>query len=490
MPAKFLAIAALAAAGCTFEWSSNTPSFPLEGEPPALSSFQKLNLMPAGRAARMTGPDGATWTAFCEFSVGSGSRNCLRMHLVRLGAPGEAPAEEIVTSSEGFAVHDHELYEMHDDKDAMTRTITLHRPGDAPSSDVAFTVPIGRALLYANDNGASDVFAYWVLDPATTSYDVYRRDQAFHRKLPLPVGVDPTQPDAQNSFDFVLSSDGNTLVERQPDGTTTAYSTRDASQVALGTRPHDFFIDNKRGALVTIGDDGFRAVPLAGGPDVVLDPIGFDPPTLALRPAPFFRDRTLSQWPLPSTQFDFAFYARADGVWQVPLDGSAPPSLIQPGAARLIQLGPRGEVIYSHDPPSRYAGGAGDGWLGDRQLVERGRLGVFSGDGARYRFLEHAATLGTYGDLTSVGVAGGASITLGINVHFYDELPDGRVLAIENFVYSGNWNRLVVIDEVAGSKHWVVPSTSEFFLIPGGRELIANVVDGQGFDILRVPAPQ
>jgi hypothetical protein len=74
-------------------------------------------------------------------------------------------------------------------------------------------------------------------------------------------------------------------------------------------------------------------------------------------------------------------------------------------------------------------------------------------------------------------------------VHAYDELPDGRVLAIENHVYAGTWNRLVVIDEAAGQKRWVMPGTAEFFLVPGGRELIADVVDGLGYDIFRLPAP-
>ncbi len=481
----------LAGAGCTFQWSADQPIFPLTGTAPALGSFDKLNVMPgAGRAARMTGADGATWTAFCEFSTGGGNRSCVRMHLVRLGAPGDAPAEEFVDSTEGFATHDHVLYEMHDDTVAMTRTITLHRPGDPPASDAAFVVPIGRALLYTNDDGDSDVFVYWVEDQATTTYDVFRRDQTFHRQLPLPAGIDPTRPDGQTTFDFLLTSDGNTLVVREPDGTVTADSTLDEGMVPLGVRPPDFFLDNRRHALVTIGDDGFRSVPLAGGDDLVLDPTGFDPTTISLQAEPHFRDPTVGLFRAPlATDLDQAFYDRDGALWRVPLDGSVPPAVVQADGVRLLRLGPRAELIYSHDPSDRYAGGAGDGWLGDRSVMQRGRLVTFSGDGARIRFLENAATLGTYGDLTSVGVAGGAPVTLGINVHAYDELPDGRVLAIENHVYEGDWNRLVVIDEVGGVKHWVTPSAAEFFLVPGGRELIADVVDGLGYDILRVPAP-
>jgi hypothetical protein len=164
---------------------------------------------------------------------------------------------------------------------------------------------------------------------------------------------------------------------------------------------------------------------------------------------------------------------------------------VQPGAARLLTQGPNGEITFSKDPRNRYAGNAGDGWVGDWRFMERGRFARWSGDGARIHFLEHAATVGTYGDLTSVSVPGGAPRTLAINAHEYDELPDHRILAVENAVYAGAWNRLVVIDEAADTKHWVVPSAVDFFLVNNGSELVADVVSGaSGFDVVRVPAPK
>lgn len=39
----------------------------------------------------------------------------------------------------------------------------------------------------------------------------------------------------------------------------------------------------------------------------------------------------------------------------------------------------------------------------------------------------------------------GAADTLAINVRTFEDLPEGRILAIENRVCSGEWNRLVVI---------------------------------------------
>ena len=68
-------------ASCTFEWNSGAPPFPLSGDPPPLTSFEKLNTMPAARATIMQGPDGQPWVAFCEFWAGNitGSRNNERL---------------------------------------------------------------------------------------------------------------------------------------------------------------------------------------------------------------------------------------------------------------------------------------------------------------------------------------------------------------------------------------------------------------------------
>ena len=482
----------LAAAACTFEWNDQKVPFPLVGDPPALSGFQKLNHVPASRAALLTGSDGAPWAAFCEFwsgRLGEGgglggsiARNCKRMHLTRMGespwvGPGcgrtcvAALSTDEIIDADGFALHGRELYQMRDDAQALTRTVTLHRPGDPAPADASFTMPAGRALLYTNDDGAADVFVYWVLDPATTHYDVYRRDHRYQLALPLPAGIDPTRPEQAAGFDFLLSADGSALVVHQPSGRMTAYSTLDGSARELGTRPPAFVLDNLHDAVLTVGEDGFRSVPLSDGPDLVLAPTGFDPATLTLASGA-------------------AYYASGGSLWQVPLDGSAAAAAIAPGGARLLTLGPHGEIVYSRDPGTRYAGGAGDGWLGDGRLMERGRLLRFGQDGARVLFLEHAATIGTYGDLTSVALPDGAPVTLGLNVHAYRELPDHRVLAVENAVYAGSWNRLVVIDQAAGTKHWVVPSTVDFVLLPGAQDLIADVVSGaSGYDILRVPVP-
>jgi hypothetical protein len=458
----------VALSGCVYEWNGDQPPFPLTGNPPAASSFTRLNQVVAGRFSLMSGPDGASWAAFCEFwKMGSGNaaRNCGKMRLVRLGLPGDAPAEEAITA-DSFAIHGQELFEMRDDMTSKMRTVTMHRPGG--SDDVPFPFPSGKATLYVNDAGAADVFVYWLEDPSTTSVGVYRRDKQFQLNVPLPAGVDPTKlPPSQ--FDFLLSADGDHLVVRTGDGTMTSYSTTSDATVALGTRPSDWFIDDARQAVLTFGDDGIRSVPLDGSAERVLSPANIDVSTLSLV------DDTL-------------YYGDAGGLWQVLLDGSAPARLAQPGGVRLWAATP--QLTYSKDPRSKYAGGAGDGWVGDWRFMERGRFPRWSSDGARIHFLEHAATVGTYGDLTSVSVPGGAPRLLAVNTHEYDELPDHRILAVENAVYAGEWNRLVIIDEDANTKHWVVPSAVDFLLVNNGTELVADVVSGaSGYDIVRLPAP-
>jgi hypothetical protein len=470
--------ASLVAAGCTYEWNDTLPPFPLSGSAPSLASFDKLNQVVAGRPAKMTGPDGATWIAFCEFwpmGNGNSGRTCKKERLVRLGLPGEPSVEESI-DADSFSLHPQMLYEMRDDTMAMTRTVTLHRPGDPKSADASFQFPSGRALLVANDSGNADVFVYGVQPPkgGALTLGVYRRDKRFQRALPTPTNIDLTKEFDASAFDFYFTADGSALVVRDGDGNMISYSTLDDGKVALGMRPAAFAIDDDRRRVITIGKDGLRSVALDGSGERLLTATHIDLSTLTLD----FDDGAV-------------FYADTGGLMRVPLDGSAPPSLAQAGGARLWMLGPNGEVTYSRDSRSKYAGGAGDGWLGARRFMERGRQLRWSSDGARLHFLEHAATVGTYGDLTSVSAAGDAPRTLGINVHVWDELPDHRILAVENAVYSGAWNRLVVIDEVASTKHWLVPSTNDFMLVNDGTELIADVVSGaSGFDILRVPAPQ
>ena len=463
-----------ALAGCTFEWNSGAPPYPLTGEVPALDSFEKLNNVPAARASIVTGVDGAPWALFCEFWTGniSGSgnaRNCKRYHLHALGGTSvppcaprctEAAHTDELLDADAFAVRQKAIFLLRDAADGNSRTVVLHRYGDA--NDVAFVMPPGRAALVPDDE--ADVFVYWITEPPATHYDVFRRDRKYQLTLPVPSGANVMNP---GTFDLLLTRDGSALVVADPATGLTVYSTLDGSSMLLSpTAPTLFFIDDVNAAVVTAGDDGLRSIPLAGGPATVLsEKIG---DTLQVIGEDVF-------WP------DSA------GLFWVRLDGSVPPTLIAAGGARILATTPDGQVVYSRDSAIRYARGAGDGWIGDWRFMERGKSVQFAPDGKRLYFLEHAATVGDFGDLTSADL-GGLPQLLSINVHNFAVTGDGRVLAIENAVFAGAWNRLVVIDENANTKKWVVPSAADFVMVPGGDQMLVDVVSGaSGYDILRVP---
>jgi hypothetical protein len=467
---------------CNWDFTNAESPVQLLGNPPSLTSFDKLNTLPSTAAQLTEGPDGAPWTAFCEFrrsasEVAIGGRPCTRVHQVRLADP----AADEVLEADNVMLRYYSSFLIHEDATAKTRTITLHRPGDTPADEVSFPVTFGNYILRANDGGADDVFLYFLLDAKTTHYDIYRRDGLYHRVLPVPAGVDPAQP--QKTMAFLFTADGNTLVVRDADGKVTAYSTLDESQVALGARPPTLYVDDDDDGLLTVGDDGLRVVPLAGGSDHVLTTDAIDASTLR-------GDGNGNLW-----------YVDNGNLYRGSLDGSAPGVLVQPDAARLLFLGSNGEIIYSRDPGDRYVSGAGDGWLGDWNFMERGLRLRFNLPHTHLHFLEHAARLGIVGDLTSVALPpapdggigtgpGGPPVVLGLNVHDFHELPDGRILSVENHAYAGTWNRLVVIDETTLTAHWVVPAADQLFLVPGGKEMIVDVISGaSGYDILRVPIP-
>lgn len=468
----FLLLLTALLSACTFEWNGDDPGLPLTGTPPSLGSFTKLNTTPVGRAALTFGVDDAPFAAFCEFwSMGSGNngRNCKRMHLVRLGAPGDPPVDEIF-SADSFGVHQRMLYIVKEDPDAKQRTVTLHRPGSASASDVDFVLPGGNASFVINDGGGADVFVYWVQSEDTNEWSIHRYDGAYARHLTIPATITPTGQH-NDGLNLALDAAGDTLVVREPDGRTTAHSTLDETSTSLGSRPPDFFFDEDRHAIVSIGMDGLHSVPLDGSGETLLTSLAVEPTSLA-------------------RVDDQLYYYAVLGLWQVPLDGSTAAHLVKSGALRARAVSPDGQVAYSYDALNTYTGGSGDGWIGDWKFMERGRAVRFSADGARLHFLEHSATLGTVGDLTLARDAKVANQTLAINVHAYDELPDGRLVAIENAIQTGTWNRMVLIDEQVGERRWLIPSAAEFFMLPNKQEMIVDTVSGaSGYDILRVPAP-
>jgi hypothetical protein len=458
----------LGLAGCTFTWNAGEPALPLSGSPPSLSSLTRLSTVPSSRATLMLGADGAPWAAFCEFATdgtGGNGRGCRRMRLRRLD---DVPGDESI-EADGFQLHYTELYVIHEDPDTVTRAITLHHPGAAASDDVTFQLPGGRASY--GSTGDPSVFFYWALETVPPTWTTHRRDLSYERNIPIPPEIDPTGMTHANDIAIALDPGGTRLVLHSWNGTMTIFSTVDEATFPIGQTAPDFVFDEDHGAVVTYGTDGVRSIPLDGSLDKYLSNDKVDQSSVGI------------------TATDF-LYGSPSGVWRVSLDGSTAPVLIQAGAARARAVSQAGAVAYGYDASTLYTGAAGDGWLDGWQFMERGRGLRFSADGKRLHFLEHAATLGTYGDLTTATDRATANRLLGINVHAYDELPDGRLVAIENAIERGTWNRLVLIDEAHGDKRWLAPSTAEMFVVPGGHAVLANVVaDGDLYDIYLAPVP-
>ena len=469
---------------CSYQWGAPEPALMLTGTPPPLSSLVKLNVLPAGPAAVLAGAGGVPWAAFCEYRGGntgatSGSfRNCRRLHLSRLAGTA---ADEVLLS-DGFVVRRGAIYRLDPGSTEGQRRITVHRPGDPPALDATFEVPTGPAILYTNDGGDNDIFAYWVLDAATTSWDVFRRDRLHRLTLPVPDGVDPADPGA--SMDFLFTADGSTLVVSGPDQVITAWSTLDGTAREIDRRPGTMFVDNVRAALLVVGVD-FRSLPLDGGAPTVLSRHPFEPVTLA------------------GDELGNAWYRWKGGLYRVPLDGGAEPERVVDVAERLLAVLPDGRPIYSRDPEERYINGAGDAWLGDRRLVERGFFSCLSDRRGRLYGLEHAATTNAVGTLVGMPLDPGEptapepATTLGLNVSTWACMSNGSLLVIENQAMRGPWNRLVSIDWGAesgsgaaggGTARFLLDAAVNFEVVPGERELVVDVVSGaSGYDIVRLP---
>jgi hypothetical protein len=144
------------------------------------------------------------------------------------------------------------------------------------------------------------------------------------------------------------------------------------------------------------------------------------------------------------------------------------------GATKLATI--PGELVAAHGRSFVYSKSfdpsmAFDGWIGDRQIIQFGRVPTFSADGTRLRWLEDAAGIDAPGDLYSMTLATFEVHHLLRNVFEFDELPDGRLLAIGDAALRGPWNRAVVIDETKGEARWLASGVQAFHLI-GAQALL------------------
>jgi hypothetical protein len=479
-----LASIVVLAASCSYTFDTSEPTLPYVGPQLDATTLPTLNTAPVDSEVFALGVDKRVWLLLqhtdttWEMKPMSGAPDSdtlqpdEQMQLVTWralyilkqpgGADGGVPPDLATPRGDDMGPPPPSNVEL------IVRSVGEH-PG------VTFEVPDGPALLYSL--GADNVFAYIVTDPGLPGYLIQRRDGSFKRIVPWPKGIDPANP-FKNGLFFGDDGAGDWFYDRDIDGRVVAHSTRDNRDVDIGIRPR-FLAWADPGHLVTCGADGVRVVPVDGvTPETVLD-------------------EDICKTALLAVANGFVYYEVATSLRKAKLDGSAAPTTLWDfGQARILSVtAPEDFIVYSTDPSDRYVHGAGNGWLGGWQFMQRGLGVTWSSDRKALYWLEHAAEGSGVGDFSTVklpaaGQPGGTPTTLAKNTSQFSFLGDGRILADENRAYLGNWNRIVVIDEKRKVKQYVAVGADHFSQIPQSSDYIVDVVSGaSGHDVVRVSIP-
>jgi hypothetical protein len=427
------------------------------------------------------GVDGVPWV---EQLAPSSARGLDRLpRLVRLGDP----ADELILYENGrrsltggaFFQFTYDMAHL-----AITAThVTMTRPG-APAVTYDFDTFLPQVT--DSENEAALYFPPPTTEgsPSGTGY-IIRTDGSFRRSLT----VDGT---STSFFDL----DGELLFTFDHDGVIRAHSAREVRDATIG-------------AWSTAGPSPLGATAPPVTPQVTLwpgmpqltvcDALGLR--TLEFTPAP---PLVLDGDPcLPHSvtiRRDHLVYYVTKGqeavLRSVPLDGSAPPVALAHAEVALAIDAER--VAWTTRTPT--ASGTkgpylpddvGDGWVDDKQFMERGHFATFSADGRHLYFLEHAATGDGVGELRSYEIATGTTHLLALNTRSFAELPDGRLLAVTNSSAKNVWNRVVVIDEARRTIDWVADGADELTLIPGLTDVLVGLVtNSDETTLVRMPIPQ
>ncbi|MBL8633619.1 MAG: hypothetical protein JNM40_10375 [Myxococcales bacterium] len=472
----------LCLAGCSWVFDDSAPELPLIGEPPVMERYLKLNQKTARDVFVLLDAADKPWAVIPELPelpVGLPEGITLpslpeTLRLVRLD-PQEDPQAATTYPSQYLQATLRSLYVMvvpalfdPSIKDKSVRLSRI-RPGEPPLLFEPF--PEGTPVLLVSGN--EQVGVMFSQSSKSKSLRAFRMDgSGDRRELPIPEGVDPAKPFDKGRYQLVSS--GEQLIVQDGSDNVTVYATRSGgSDKSLGKLARSWQLDSRQQALLACSDAGLVRLPLDGSNKVVLDsaPCATD----------LFRVVQLQGSRL-------VLYRSGDGLRQVPEDGSGVPTVRIDAIGQLLTIGPAGELLYSRDPSQTYGAGIGSGFLGDRQVMERGRRPAWSGDRSRLRYLEWAARSDNAGDFHSRLLSTDEVTRLARNVRLFGELSDGRVLAVSNAVPRGTHNRIIVIDEEQKQARWVADSSREFLFIPGSSDLLVKVVIGQtGWDIRRVP---
>ncbi len=186
---------------------------------------------------------------------------------------------------------------------------------------------------------------------------------------------------------------------------------------------------------------------------------------------------------------DWLLYLSSSAVKRVARDGAAEPSIVAGYNTTHYLGGVWPGCLCCTTPVAQPVYDAVEGWLGDWRFMTRGRSPAFSRDFSRLRWLEYAATSNRSGQLRSAAI-GGEPLRLAYNVTKFEELEDGRVLALANAPFAGQQNRLIAIDEQHRTAVAVAEDVQDYLRIPDSNDVLVwhEIVNGK-YELYRVAIP-
>ena len=427
--------------GCSFTFDGSPRPLPLDQQH-AIDPLQRLSKPSDYAASYVIGPDGVAWIAFyAASSVGVIGQ----VKMQRLAEPYQTvayQAEMQLVSSHGI------YYRLHDGANDVS-PLMFARPGEPA---VELPTPNYPGTLSPSDNDRA--VAYLPTTDKPQTFTVMRTDGSFHREIPRQRGWPP-----------LFSGDGEWIFTFDSSGIS-AYTTASSVEARLPTALEidrvdaAAIVDDARHQLVLCDGAGLRTVAFDGSSWKRLDSdvcgvlaAGVEGP------------------PVPLIAGDAILYHTPNGYKLAAADGSRRPIGPLTDDHRLLAWSGT-ELAYSNDPRLRWSGEAGDGWIGGWRFMERG-LAVAFGRAGALRFLEHAADDEGAGELTAIDPSG-ARVLEALNVTQFDELSDGRVIAIADRAFDGQQNRLIVVDEQAGRARVLAEGFSRYTLIPGADAVLAE----------------
>jgi hypothetical protein len=467
-----LALLALFAPACSRVWDGDAPDVTLDGAPPLWPSLRVA--LPEGMPALLVrGADGADWVAWIDpVSPGVPGLTPTLPTTIRAARLEWPPAAESYQGTPA-ALRRRAFFLVTPGDDGAPGRLTIVSAGGGAGR--AIDLPTGHGRLEVSDEG--DAYFYQV--GATSPALLGRRDG----DAPRPIDVPPGEPGLAPNVTF--THDGAwAFVRPSCLGPVTvacfnvAHATGEARDLLLADAgTSDPVLDQDAHAVLLCDALGLRAHRLDDGSVVTLDPspcasIYVDGPNAAE-----VRGGSL-----------FYTLASTDELRSVPRDGSGPPVtlLADTTAHRPRALAPA-TAIWA--PAASSLAPSPEAWVGDWRFSQDAYLASFSLDFRLVRWVE----LDTAESLFSADPATGAALDLARNVATYDELPDGRVIAVANATFDGPQSRVIVIDETARTARWVADRADGYDLLPDSPDaVVVHLVDDSqsgGLLLGRVPLP-